>query len=86
MTPEHETAVRRHTTRCRNELEKIINEAQLLHKALEKGQYRDAQSIITSAVTVTERMAILETLSDVAEWEAAGTLSETVTNRRATTT
>lgn len=70
--PEHDAAVRRHTTRCRNELEKIIREAQLLHKALEKGQYRDAQSLITAAVTVHERMAILETLSDVTEWQAAG--------------
>lgn len=68
MTPEHEKAVRRHTTRTRNELEKIISEAKFLQQQLERGQYRGAESIITSAVTVTERMAILETLSDMAEW------------------
>ena len=72
MTTEHERAVRRHTTRTRTELEKIISEAQFLHKQLERGQYRGAESIISSAVTVTERMAILETLKDVAEWEKAG--------------
>jgi hypothetical protein len=75
MTPEHVAAVRRHTTRARTELESIISTAQLLHKQLEKGQalMGDAQTLVTASVTVAERLAILETLSDVAEWEGGDT-------------
>lgn len=69
----NEAAVRRHTTRARNELENIISMAQQLHKRLERGQAAqgDAQSLITASVTVAERFAMLETLRDSDEcWKA----------------
>lgn len=72
LPPEHIKAVRRHTTRVRTELDNIIKDATLLRQRLDSGysvDASDADRLVRSSVTVANRLAILETLCQVAEWQ-----------------
>lgn len=74
MPRAQEATQRRHTTRALAELDSIVRTAELLQRKLKTGQevlQGDAQTLVTASVTVAERLAMLETLRDSAEWWTA---------------
>lgn len=71
---EHANADKTARQKAMASLQDIIEDAKTLQRRLANGTYTDvsdAQTLVAKAVEVTRRLAVLDTLGHVREWDAA---------------